>query len=54
VISLNGAAARKAQVGDLLIICTYGPMGEADVATHKPKVVLLDGHNRIKEVRKFD
>jgi aspartate 1-decarboxylase len=54
VISLNGAAARKAQVGDLLIICTYGPMGEADVATHKPKVVLLDGTNRIKEVRKFD
>jgi aspartate 1-decarboxylase len=47
-------AARKAQVGDLLIICTYGPMGEADVATHKPKVVLLDGTNRIKEVRKFD
>jgi aspartate 1-decarboxylase len=29
-------------------------MGEADVAAHKPKVVLLDSHNRIKEVRKFD
>jgi aspartate 1-decarboxylase len=31
-ISLNGAAARRAQVGDLLIICTYGPMSEADSA----------------------
>ena len=40
-ISLNGAAARRAQVGDLLIICTYGPMSEADSATHKPQVVLV-------------
>ena len=37
-ISLNGAAARRAQVGDLMIICTYGPMSEEDSATHKPKV----------------
>ena len=29
-ISLNGAAARKAHVGDLLIICTYGSMTETD------------------------
>ena len=53
-ISLNGAAARKAHVGDLLIICTYAPMQEADVRTHKPKVVLLDERNAIKSVRKFD
>ncbi|MFY9477487.1 MAG: aspartate 1-decarboxylase [Aquabacterium sp.] len=53
VISLNGAAARKAHVGDLMIICTYGPMGEADAAGYKPKVVLLDAENRIKEIRKF-
>ena len=53
VISLNGAAARKAHVGDLMIICTYAPMTDAEVSTYKPKVVLLDGTNRIKEVRKF-
>ena len=53
VISLNGAAARRAQVGDLMIICTYAPMTEAEVSSHKPKVVLLDVQNRIKEVRKF-
>ena len=54
VISLNGAAARKAHVGDLLIICTYAPMNEGEVAGYKPKVVLLDDGNTIKEVRKFD
>jgi aspartate 1-decarboxylase len=53
VISLNGAAARKAQVGDLLIICTYAQMEAAMAATHKPKVVLLDQHNAIKEVRQL-
>jgi aspartate 1-decarboxylase len=53
-ISLNGAAARKATVGDLLIICTYAPMSEAEIGTYKPKVVLLDAGNAIKEIRKFD
>ncbi|HWP19242.1 MAG TPA: aspartate 1-decarboxylase [Burkholderiaceae bacterium] len=52
-ISLNGAAARKAQVGDLLIICTYAPMGEDHARDHRPKVVLLDERNRIKEIRKL-
>ncbi|RZS86502.1 aspartate 1-decarboxylase [Pigmentiphaga kullae] len=49
-ISLNGAAARRAHVGDLMIICTYGPMTDAEAAEHKPIVVLVDENNRIKEV----
>jgi aspartate 1-decarboxylase len=53
IISLNGAAARKAHVGDLLIICTYAPMTEEEAASHKPKVVLLDERNAIKEIRKL-
>jgi aspartate 1-decarboxylase len=53
VISLNGAAARRAQVGDLLIICTYGPMTDEQIATYQPTVVLLDEKNRVKEVRQF-
>ncbi len=53
VISLNGAAARKAQVGDLLIICTYATMNETEAAAYKPKVLLLDERNGIKEIRKF-
>jgi aspartate 1-decarboxylase len=53
VISLNGAAARRAQVGDLLIICTYGPMTDEQISTYQPTVVLLDEKNQIKEVRQF-
>jgi aspartate 1-decarboxylase len=50
-ISLNGAAARRAHVGDLLIICTYGPMSEEEAIAWKPKVVLVDDKNAVKEVR---
>ncbi len=45
-ISLNGAAARKAMVGDLLIICTYSQYSEAELATHRPVVVLVDERNQ--------
>eukprot|EP01030_Chromulinospumella_sphaerica_P027603 gene27603-27874_t len=37
-ISLNGAAARRAQLGDLLIICTYAPMTDAEIETYKQKI----------------
>jgi aspartate 1-decarboxylase len=52
-ISLNGAAARKAHVGDLLIICTYGPMSESDAKTFVPKIILVDDKNKIKEIKKI-
>ena len=52
-ISLNGDAARKAHVGDLLIICTYGPMSEADAKTFVPKIILVDDKNKIKEIKKI-
>lgn len=52
-VSLNGAAARKAHVGDLLIICTYAPMPEAEARAWKPKVVLLDERNRVKQIKKI-
>ena len=52
-ISLNGAAARKAHVGDHLIICTYGPIDNAESKTHNPKIVLVDEQNRIKEIKKI-
>ncbi|HEY5810276.1 MAG TPA: aspartate 1-decarboxylase [Povalibacter sp.] len=47
-ISLNGAAARKAMVGDLLIICTYSQYTEAEAERHEPVVVLVDNGNRVK------
>lgn len=46
VISLNGAAARKAVVGDLLIICAYSQYSETELATYKPVVVLVDEKNQ--------
>lgn len=45
-ISLNGAAARKAMVGDLLILCAYAQCSESELAAHQPVVVLVDEHNR--------
>ena len=51
-ISLNGAAARLAQLGDLLIICTYAPMNEDEVAPYKPKIVFVDEKNRITGLKK--
>lgn len=50
-ISLNGAAARRAQLGDLLIICTYAPMTEEQARDYKPKVVFVDDKNKIKGMK---
>ncbi len=51
-ISLNGAAARKAHLGDLLIICTYAPMTDEEIETYVPKVVFVDNKNQIKSLKK--
>jgi aspartate 1-decarboxylase len=45
-IQLNGAAARKAMVGDLLIICAYSQYSEAEIEQHVPVVVLVDENNQ--------
>lgn len=45
-ISLNGAAARKAMAGDLLIICAYAQYSEAELKDHRPVVVLVDADNQ--------
>jgi aspartate 1-decarboxylase len=45
-ISLNGAAARKAMVGDLLIICAFSQYSEAELEHHRPVVVLVDENNQ--------
>ncbi len=47
VISVNGAAARKAQVGDLLIIASYAMMSELDLQKFEPSLVYVDAINRI-------
>jgi aspartate 1-decarboxylase len=47
-IGINGAAARLAQKGDLVIIVAYARMQEAEAKSFNPRVVLVDGHNRPK------
>ena len=46
VICINGAAARLAQAGDLVIIVAYARMAEAEAKSFTPKVVTVDGQNR--------
>jgi aspartate 1-decarboxylase len=46
--SMNGAAARKVQVGDRVIIATYGYLTETELAAHKPKLVYLDENNKVE------
>jgi aspartate 1-decarboxylase len=47
IISVNGAAAHKANPGDRVIICTYGSLEEKDVARHKPRLIYLDENNHV-------
>lgn len=47
VISLNGSAARRAQVGDLLIIATFVMLDETELADFKPSLIYVDGKNKI-------
>lgn len=42
VICLNGAAARKAQPGDVIIIMSYAQMTPEEAATFKPTVIFPD------------
>jgi aspartate 1-decarboxylase len=51
-ISLNGAAARMAAVGDLLIICAYSNYTDEELATYQPVIVLLDENNRISQIKR--
>ena len=47
VISVNGAAAHRASVGDLVIICAYGVVDEAEAAQYKPTCVYVDRQNQL-------
>lgn len=51
IISVNGAAAHKARVGDRVIICAYVGMSNAEAEVHKPKLVYLDEVNHVTHTR---
>jgi aspartate 1-decarboxylase len=47
IICLNGAAARRCQPGDLVIIIAYGYMTTEEALAFEPKVVFPDADNQI-------
>ena len=46
-ICVNGAAARKVQVGDMLIIISYCQMDIEEAKNHNPFVIFPDKNNQI-------
>ncbi len=47
IISVNGAVAHKAAVGDRVIICAYAGFNAQEVAIFKPILVYCDDHNQV-------
>ncbi len=48
IISLNGAAARKAEIGDFVIIVSYASMDFEEARFFKPVIIFPDENNRVK------
>lgn len=53
-ICLNGAAARMVSTGDKVIIMCYAQMTPEEIADHPPKVVFVDGGNKITSVARYE
>lgn len=53
IVCINGAAARKACVGDLIIIAAYGAYEDAELEKNETFIVLLDGKNHITRIKKI-
>lgn len=47
VICLNGAAARRAEVGDIVIIISYGYMTAEEARSYKPTTIFPDRNNKL-------
>ena len=51
IISVNGAAAHKANPGDRVIIAAYAVLNQHELANFQPTLVYLNEHNRITHCR---
>ena len=51
IISVNGAAAHKANPEDIMIICAYVGLTQQELLSYKPKLVYVDALNRITHTR---
>ncbi|MBF0603579.1 MAG: aspartate 1-decarboxylase [Nitrospirae bacterium] len=50
MISVNGAAAHKANPGDIMIIAAFAQMSEAQADRFEPKLIYVDNNNRIVRI----
>ena len=50
-ISINGAAAHRAAPGDIIIICSYAQLTDAEAALFKPTLVYVDRDNKLSHVK---
>ena len=50
IIGINGAAARLMHPGDLVIVIAYAQLDAEEMVGFKPKVVHVDGSNRIRHL----
>ena len=50
-LSVNGAAAHKVNIDDVVIICTYGQYDEKESKTHIPTLVYFDKDNNITDIK---
>ena len=46
-VCLNGPAARKAQVGDIIIIISYAMIEYNEAKSHKPTIIFPDENNKV-------
>jgi aspartate 1-decarboxylase len=51
IVSLNGSAARRASVGDLVIIAAFGMVSDTQHEAHRPRLVFVDERNRMQELK---
>ena len=50
IISVNGAAAHKANPGDRVIICSYAQLDAEEAKSFKPTLVYVDNENKITRI----
>jgi len=48
---VNGAAAHKVSINDIVIICTYGSYNKSEAALHQPTLVYFDKDNNVTNVK---
>jgi aspartate 1-decarboxylase len=51
IVSLNGSAARRASVGDLVIIAAFGMVSDTQHEPHRPRLVFVDERNRVQDLK---